>query len=221
MEKTIKINLARYLYNVKEDTFYKVVNGLIVGRSKGTITFPNDAAMSGVHAKFSINHGEVCVEDLNSTNGIRLNNLLIRPQKMIVVALGNAIDVGEQTFILTDQDFARPKITMYIENKRPKVLGLFNFKFYTLQTKIFLFFLIFSYIPPVIIFLIHQHDKSKMFLFTFYFFYSCFSFVNFYYNLKTSYTNNSLGVALTTFFLWSVQTFICTLATYLIDFILF
>lgn len=219
MEKTIKINLARFLYSVKEDKFYKLLNGLIIGRSKGTLTFLQDEAMSSVHAKFTVHHGEVCIEDLKSTNGIRVNNLLIHPSKSHIIALGNLIDIGDQSFILTDQDYKRPTTNFYLDSRKPKEIKFTYFKFYTLQTKLFLGLIIFFIFPPIYFFL--KFGLDRYFVIIYYLFYGIFSMINFIYNLKNSYENNSGFIFLITLFLFSVQITLCTLITYVLHFILF
>lgn len=217
MEKTIEINLFRYLYNIKEDKFYKIMNALIIGRSKGNITFIEDKAMSGVHAKILIKHGEVSIEDLKSTNGIRVNNKRISISKPTIVLLGSSIEIGEQSFILTDQDFERPQIKTYIENTKPKNAKLFSLRLWTLQTKLFFFLFILSYFPPIYFF----WEKDKIFFVLYYFIYSILTIINFIYNLKNSYTDNNLSVAILTILMWTAQIFISVLSTYLIYFVLF
>ena len=64
-----------------------------IGRSDGHFQYPDDAFVSGRHARVHRVHGQVTLEDLGSTNGtfIRVNGELeLRP--------GDTVRIGSQLF---------------------------------------------------------------------------------------------------------------------------
>jgi pSer/pThr/pTyr-binding forkhead associated (FHA) protein len=63
----------------------------VVGRLKGDITFAEDVFLSPEHARFTVQHGRLFVQDVNSGNGI-----FVRIKSPVELGDGDRFLVGEQ-----------------------------------------------------------------------------------------------------------------------------
>lgn len=75
-------------------TRVNVVGPIIVGRAPGADILIPDDVVSGRHARFTLMGGDLMVEDLNSTNGTRINGKPVtqvqRCNEGDVIHIGNA-----------------------------------------------------------------------------------------------------------------------------------
>jgi pSer/pThr/pTyr-binding forkhead associated (FHA) protein len=78
-----------------------------VGRVTGHIVIKNDDQLSSSHARFDFKDGDVYITDLNSTNGVFLNDNIISPGEMVVIPNKAEIKIGSQIFTL---DFPEAEI---------------------------------------------------------------------------------------------------------------
>lgn len=97
-----------YLYDRGHDRFIQITDGFTFGRNEGNETFPKDTLLSRQHVRFSIRAGDVYVTDLGSTNRTRVNSALIEANADYRLELGNRIDFGNQSFLLTNQNHEPP-----------------------------------------------------------------------------------------------------------------
>ncbi len=65
-------------------------------RTENDIVLLSDASCSGFHAKIYFLEGNWIVEDLNSTNGVTVNNLLVNGQAYLQV--GDVVKIGRTSF---------------------------------------------------------------------------------------------------------------------------
>jgi hypothetical protein len=87
-----------FLYHLIAKRFYTLVDGFIVGRTSGALTFNQDGRMSRQHCKFTLKGGVAFVEDLKSTNGTVVNGNKIAPGSPVRIEDGATLEIGDQTF---------------------------------------------------------------------------------------------------------------------------
>lgn len=97
-----EMNCMLYLYHVNSFAYHKLDHEMIIGRTTGDLLFANDAAMSGKHAKVTIENGAVIVEDLGSKNLTMVNHSQIQSNVPIKIKLYTLIEIGSQQFIVSD-----------------------------------------------------------------------------------------------------------------------
>ena len=73
------------------DTYHLTATTHVVGRSDGDITFGDDIFLSPSHARFTVQHGRLFVQDLGSANGI-----FVRIKQPTQLDHGSHFLVGEQ-----------------------------------------------------------------------------------------------------------------------------
>jgi pSer/pThr/pTyr-binding forkhead associated (FHA) protein len=73
-----------------------VAKSVTVGRNAGCDVQLEDTYLSGSHARFSVDEGELRVEDLGSTNGTYVNQELIKHRTRLV--RGDIVQVGGVLF---------------------------------------------------------------------------------------------------------------------------
>ncbi|MBM4359108.1 MAG: FHA domain-containing protein [Deltaproteobacteria bacterium] len=75
------------------DAFPVMAGGLLVGRERGDVRFPEDAFVSGTHCRIGVEQGLVWLTDLGSSNGT-----FLRIRETVEVAVGEILLVGLQLF---------------------------------------------------------------------------------------------------------------------------
>ena len=78
---------------------YTVAHGLIIGRSRGSILFKNDLDMSSVHAQFEVEVDKVYLTDLNTSNGVFMNEQRLPPETLTLLKHRDHVRMGAQNFI--------------------------------------------------------------------------------------------------------------------------
>lgn len=86
---------------ISENRIFIVTNGMIFGRTRGTVLFSNDLHMSSIHAQFDINSNQVYLTDLNSSNGCFVNNKRLPPETPTLLNSDDKITIGSQHFIFS------------------------------------------------------------------------------------------------------------------------
>ncbi|HHX14202.1 MAG TPA: FHA domain-containing protein [Clostridiales bacterium] len=71
----IKLINRRDQFDFPVREIYYVDDGTTIGRGKGNSIVVNDPRLSKQHARFILSEGRFYLEDLNSTNGTRLNEI--------------------------------------------------------------------------------------------------------------------------------------------------
>lgn len=77
------------------------LKGLTIGRRNGDLTFPDDPAICGAHARFSIQHGLPFVEDLSDKG-----NIFIRLIAVYTLEQGDIVAMGRRLF----KFYSKPEI---------------------------------------------------------------------------------------------------------------
>lgn len=89
--------LVRILPGGIEETRYPLVAGEnVLGRTRGTITFPQDSYLSSQHARIRFENGGFLLEDLNAANGT-----FVAVQEQKRVSDGDIILIGHQLLRIT------------------------------------------------------------------------------------------------------------------------
>ena len=90
-----------YLYEIRKKQFHSLKNGFGIGRSQGELIFEDDKLLSRRHLEFIIEGDKATVKDLQTTNGISVND-----QRVILQELNHndVIKVGKQLFIFSLTD---------------------------------------------------------------------------------------------------------------------
>lgn len=91
--------LVRMMPGGVEETRYPLVAGEnILGRTRGTITFPQDAYLSSQHARIRFENGKFILEDMNAANGT-----FVAVHETKKVGDGDIILIGHQLLRVTAQ----------------------------------------------------------------------------------------------------------------------
>jgi len=73
--------------------------GISVGRGEALVDIPvKDSQISRRHVRFSAVNGNVMMEDLNSSNGTRLNGQMVKPFQPAAVRPGDTVSLGSLEF---------------------------------------------------------------------------------------------------------------------------
>lgn len=75
-----------------------------IGRSKSSDFTVTDDSLSRIHCLIEINNGEFFITDLNSSNGVYLDNLRILPNKRISFSTFVPLSIGQLECQVTDEE---------------------------------------------------------------------------------------------------------------------
>ena len=78
------------------DERFDLIGGLSIGRSKDADVQIEDRYASGIHARLFSREGRHWVEDMNSTNGTRLNGAALNGEAELVD--GDTVQIGDTVF---------------------------------------------------------------------------------------------------------------------------
>jgi pSer/pThr/pTyr-binding forkhead associated (FHA) protein len=80
-----------------------------LGRSReNQISLPHDVYMSHSHCRFLVKRNkttsawELYIEDLSSRNGTTVNEVMIEPNKPVLIKHGTKIDIGGLSFVVVE-----------------------------------------------------------------------------------------------------------------------
>jgi pSer/pThr/pTyr-binding forkhead associated (FHA) protein len=107
-----------FLYNNRSSDFFRLYDGTTIGRTEGEIPFPSDELISKKHCSFFISGNEIYIEDFDSTNKTKVNSVPIQPRRKRRIRLNDVIEVGNQRFILSNQDQKKPGNTQDQQKKK-------------------------------------------------------------------------------------------------------
>jgi predicted component of type VI protein secretion system len=83
---------------------------MTVGRAQTAGVYLDDKTLSREHSQFYLDHGRVCVRDLDSKNGTYLNGVLIK--QPAALKPGDKVKIGVATFtVMHDAGDALPAVT--------------------------------------------------------------------------------------------------------------
>ena len=108
--------LRYYLYHNNSKAFHEVRSGMRIGRAEGDSAGGHairveDSLVSKEHCRIWIQGNALYVEDLGTVNTTRVNTVPMQPGARRKVLLHDVIEVGDQRFILTQQDRRPPAFT--------------------------------------------------------------------------------------------------------------
>lgn len=98
-----------YLYDPQTLEFRELEGRVIVGRDRGDWIFPREKELSSEHVRFRVEAGRVFVEDLGSTNGVRVAGARIPPLQERELQLLESVRFGPKEWILCDSDQRVPR----------------------------------------------------------------------------------------------------------------
>jgi hypothetical protein len=88
----------------------KVAGPLTVGRSQTAGVYLDDKTLSREHSQFYVDHGRVCVRDLDSKNGTFVNGVMVK--QPTALKAGDKVRIGVATFtVVHEQGDALPAVT--------------------------------------------------------------------------------------------------------------
>lgn len=88
----------------------KVAGPVTVGRSQTAGVYLDDKTLSREHTQFYLDHGRICVRDLDSKNGTYLNGAILK--QPAALKPGDRVKVGIATFtIVPEAGDAMPAVT--------------------------------------------------------------------------------------------------------------
>src|SRR6185295_14017233 len=88
----------------------KVAGPLTVGRAQTAGVYLDDKTLSREHSQFYVDHGRVCVRDLDSKNGTYLNGVLLK--QPAALKPGDKVKIGVAVFtVMHDAGDALPAVS--------------------------------------------------------------------------------------------------------------
>lgn len=88
----------------------KVASPVTVGRSPSAGVYLDDKTLSREHTQFYVDHGRLCVRDLDSKNGTFLNGAALK--QPVALKPGDRVKVGVATFsVVAEAGEALPSVT--------------------------------------------------------------------------------------------------------------
>lgn len=88
----------------------KVASPVTVGRSPSAGVYLDDKTLSREHTQFYVDHGRLCVRDLDSKNGTLLNGAALK--QPVALKPGDRVKVGVATFtVVAEAGEALPAVT--------------------------------------------------------------------------------------------------------------
>ncbi len=88
----------------------KVAGPITVGRAQTAGVYLDDKTLSREHTQFYLDHGRVCVRDLDSKNGTYMNGVLLK--QPTALKPGDKVKVGIATFtVMHEAGDALPSVT--------------------------------------------------------------------------------------------------------------
>lgn len=96
--------MALFLYHVNTKKYYIAKDSILIGRTTGHITVPEDSSMSGQHAELLVDRANstIRVKDLNSKNHTIVDRIEIDEDSQQTMKLYSLLEVGAQKFFLFD-----------------------------------------------------------------------------------------------------------------------
>ena len=115
-----------YLYHVNTYVYFEIKHELVIGRTEGVLVFKDDAILSGKHLKFHLDPAgstfPVMVEDLDSKNRSCVDRKQLIPNYKTRLKLYSMIEIGKQTFIVTDGNLKINEINDILEENAKKTV---------------------------------------------------------------------------------------------------
>lgn len=99
-----------------------VRNTLVIGRRESCdicLKFPN---ISGRHCELTLKNGVWLIQDLGSTNGIKVNGARITSRKLLHT--GDVLTIGKRNYILHYEEAAHQRISELMEDLEEDVLSI-------------------------------------------------------------------------------------------------
>ena len=92
---------------------YPLRGDLVIGRSTGDLIFDHDPKLSGKHCLIRPTEAGFAIYDLKSRTGVYINGTPLPPGKACILKDGAEIAVGDQTFMVTEDNgkIAHPAMT--------------------------------------------------------------------------------------------------------------
>lgn len=90
--------MKAFLFHVQSNKKIRIKGEMTIGRIDCDRTFPDDARMSRTHGTVRLQNETLTLEDLDSKNGILLNDELVPPHVQIPLKNGAKVVIGDQEF---------------------------------------------------------------------------------------------------------------------------
>lgn len=114
-----------YLYDAATHRFHELTDGFTVGRESCDVTCPDDDQLAPVHLRVQLGPSGVSIIDVSEPSSaagsnagrVRLNTWPIDRNNPRRIHMGDLIGVGNQRFILTNQNLYRPSPALSASTK--------------------------------------------------------------------------------------------------------
>jgi hypothetical protein len=123
---TMKTNIfTPNFFLAHKDQLIRINTKMKIGRSQGDIVLEDDSLLSAIHCEINPMLLDVHIRDLDSTNGVYINNQKILPQTDFKLTVGDFVKIGSREYIFFDNEKEAKKIMPKPEKRkhpRPKNL---------------------------------------------------------------------------------------------------
>ena len=98
---TLRLKTKRGLLPFKVEDIYVLSKSMTIGRQDKNDIFIKDSFISGIHAQFILENGEVYLRDLGSKNGVFVNEKKLESNNKSLLKDSDIIKIGQVEFIFT------------------------------------------------------------------------------------------------------------------------
>ena len=98
---TLRLKTKRGLLPFKVEDIYVLSKSMTIGRQDKNDIVIKDSFISGIHAQFILENGEVYLRDLGSKNGVFVNEKKLESNNKSLLKDSDIIKIGQVEFIFT------------------------------------------------------------------------------------------------------------------------
>ena len=99
---TLRLKTKRGLLPFKVEDIYVLSKSMTIGRQDKNDIVIKDSFISGIHAQFILENGEVYLRDLGSKNGVFVNEKKLESNNKSLLKDSDIIKIGQVEFIFTN-----------------------------------------------------------------------------------------------------------------------
>jgi pSer/pThr/pTyr-binding forkhead associated (FHA) protein len=96
---TLRLKTKRELLSFKVEDIYVLSKSMTIGRQDKNDIVIKDSFISGIHAQFILENGEVYLKDLDSKNGVFVNEKKLENNNKTLLKDNDIIKIGQIEFI--------------------------------------------------------------------------------------------------------------------------
>lgn len=112
-----------------KDMVIKITTRTVIGRSKGDVVLEDDSLLSGTHCELKPTVTDLYIKDLNSTNGVIVNDQKIAAGHEHKLNLLDNVKIGNTTYIVLNDEKEVKKIAPPLNKRKyPRPENLYTLK---------------------------------------------------------------------------------------------